>query len=133
MATHLISVFSNIQPFFAIFFTYQEKHLDFSFDADHDHRLSFFEFVISCYSDILLFYIYISARLHRLYNLFFSTFYSKQVNEMTYIYLYVFGRNNSNPSFHEKHLPVIALCSGFGWMFSTHRVAVWEFTMENFN
>ena len=35
MATHLISVFSNIQPFFAIFFTYQEKHLDFSFDADH--------------------------------------------------------------------------------------------------
>ena len=91
---------------------------------------NFLNIFILCYSDIVLFYIYISARLHGLYNAFFSAFYSKQLNNMIYFYLYVFGRNNSNPSFHEKRLPVIAACRGFGWKFSTHRQAVYDWKLS---
>ena len=39
---------------------------------------------------------------------------------MTYIYLYIFDNNESNPSFHDEQLLAIAARSGFGWMFFTH-------------
>ena len=61
---------------------------------------------------------YISVRLHSLYNAFFSAFHSKQIYITIYFYLHVFENNDSNPSFHEEQLPLIAACSGFGWMFS---------------
>ena len=110
-------------PFFAIFFACQGKLLDFFFDTEDNFFKIFF---ILCYSDIVLFYNYISDRLHGLFNAFFSVFYSKQLNKMIYFYLYAFGRNKSNPSFHEKQLLPIAACSGFGWMFSTHPQAVYN-------
>ena len=118
-------------PFFAIFFACQGKLLDFFFDIEYKIVASsltifFFKFFILCYSDIVLFYNYISDRLHGLFNAFFSAFYSKQLNKMIYFYLYVFGWNNSNPSFYEKQLLAIAACSGFGWMFPTHRQEVYN-------
>ena len=61
---------------------------------------------------------YIFVRLHSLYNAFFSAFHSKQIYITIYFYLHVFENNDSNPSFHEEQLPLIAACSGFGWMFS---------------
>ena len=39
---------------------------------------------------------------------------------MIYFYLNVFGSKDSNLSLHKKQLPIIAACSGFGWMFFMH-------------
>ena len=41
---------------------------------------------------------------------------------MTYIYLHIFENNESNPSFHEEQLQLLAIAarSGFGRMFFTH-------------
>ena len=74
--------------------------------------------------------IYFSVRWCSLYNAFFSAFYSKQVSIMIYFYLNVFGSKNSNLSFHKKQLPIIAACSGFGWMFFS--CIDRQFTSENF-
>ena len=75
--------------------------------------------------------IYISAPSHGLYNTLFSSFYSKQISIMIYFYLNVFGGKDSNLSFHEKQLPIIAACSGFGWTFFLHRQAVYEWKLSS--
>ena len=77
-----------------------------------------------------------SVRLHSLYNAFFSAFHSKQIYIPIYFYLHVFENNDSNPSFHEEQLPLIAACSGFGWMFShklTGSLHVKTFTQKKKN
>ena len=117
--------FQMQNPFFAIFFACQGKLLDFFFDAEYKIVVSmpdsFFKIVLF-YAILILYFSTITYPITwpGLYNAFFSAFYSKQLNKMIYFYLCVFGRNNSNPSFHEKQLLAIAACSGFGWMFSTH-------------
>ena len=73
--------------------------------------------------------IYISFRSHGLYNALFSAFYSKQVSIMIYFYLNFFRSMERNLSFHEKQIPIIAACSGFGWMFFMHRQAVYEWKL----
>ena len=55
---------------------------------------------------------------------------------MIYFYLQVFENNDSNPSFHEEQLSLIAACSGFGWMFSyklTGSLHVKTFTQKKKN
>ena len=115
-AKDLISVFSRTEPFsWLFFFAYLAKLLDFFFDTENKIVVSISDI---CYSDVVLFYIYISVCLHGLNKAFFSAFYSKQINIMSYFYSCVFYNNERNPSFHEEQLPVIAACSERGWMFS---------------
>ena len=74
---------------------------------------------------VFCFMLFISVRSQGLHDAFFSAFYSEQINIMIYFYLSVFDSNDRNPSFHEKQLPVIAACSGFGKIFFMLRQAVY--------
>ena len=99
--------------YFAISFTYLGTLHDFFFDTKYKIELYLACFFILCYSDAIPFYIYIhiSVRLHSLYNAFFSVSYRPEKNQYN-------DCNDRNSSFHGEQLPVIAACSGFGWMFS---------------
>ena len=63
---------------------------------------------------------------------FFSAFHSKKINAMTYIYLHIFDNNESNPSFHEEQLQLLAIAarSGFGRMFFTHWQALYKWKIS---
>ena len=133
--TDLISVFSNVEPFLCDLLCMSRKtswFLLWCWIQDcSEHAQNFFK-IFLFYAIRISYFSTITYPItwHGLYNAFFSAFYSKQLNKMIYFYLCVFGRNNSNPSFHEKQLLTIAACSGFGWMFSMHWQAVYNWKLS---
>ena len=102
--------------FFAIFFKYLRKFLDFFFNTEYKilasmpARFLFYAIQLSYSSSFTFAFVLLSA------------FYSKKIDAMIYFYLCVFDSKN-----HEKQLPAIAACSGFCFS-CIHR----QFTSENF-
>ena len=123
-AKDLISVFSRTEPFsWLFFFAYLAKLLDFFFDTENKIVVSISDI---CYSDVVLFYIYISVCLNGLNKAFFSAFYSKQINMMSYFYLWVFYNNERNPSFQKNSFPSLQHAATMVGYFLTHRQAVYN-------